>query len=79
MKVKELIEQLSKYPQDTEVLLSYPECIGDGPSNWVISNDISFYNTKLFKTEYGIYDYTEIYSGGVKVPSTKEDVLILEV
>ena len=80
MKVKDLIEQLKKFPEDLEVVGTYPywdtTC---GKDRWELTNDIDFYTNEVLKTDYGGYSYHEIYVGENLVPSSKQTVLILEL
>lgn len=77
--VKDLIDQLSKFPPDLVVVGLYSEyhpCAGKGEST--ITDDIELYERELFKTN-GFYDYETYTSGGKLTPYTKERVLIIEL
>lgn len=75
MKVKDLIEQLKKFPEDLEVVGTYPYWDKD---RWGLTDDFDLYTTEVLKTEY-TYSYEETYRCDKVIPYTKQNVLILDL
>ena len=79
MKVKDLIEQLKKFPEDLEVVGTYPywdtTC---GRDQWELTDDFDLYTSEVLKTKYS-YSYEETYQCGKVVPYTKQSVLIIDL
>jgi hypothetical protein len=80
MKVKDLIEQLSKFPQDMEVIGTYPywdtSC---GRVQWELTDGIDLHTAEVLKEKNGFYSYEESYVLDKIVPYTKQTVLILDL
>ena len=74
MKVKELIEQLKKFPEDLEVVGQWR----DVEYGLDISQEISVYVATVKNTN-GIYGLGPIFQYDKELPSTDVEVLIIDV
>ena len=74
MKVKELIEQLKKFPQDLDVVGQWR----DVDYGLDITQEIDVYVATVNNTN-GIYGLGPIFQYGKELPSTDVEVLIIDV
>jgi hypothetical protein len=74
MKVKDLIEELKKYPEDLEVV----GCWEDNEYGYDISQELDLY-TKTVKNTNGRYSLGPIFQYKKELPSTDVEVLVISV
>lgn len=75
MKVKELIEELKKFPEDLEVVIMWKD---NEYGCWDISQDVDVFKRTVKKTPgWDYYTLDSLSQYGKELPSTDIEVLII--